>query len=68
MIRELLLPGAALAVIGFACGLSAAPPGGVEVGQEVNYNFRETPVGAVGVSSLADLRGKPLMIEFWGTR
>lgn len=33
-----------------------------------DYTFREPPVNALGVAGLADLRGKPVLIDFWGTR
>jgi hypothetical protein len=32
------------------------------------YTFREAPINAMGVRGLADLRGKPVLIDFWGTR
>jgi thiol-disulfide isomerase/thioredoxin len=35
--------------------------------QLVEYTFQEAPVHAEGVRSLADLRGKPVLIGFWGT-
>lgn len=59
----------ALAAAGLLLGLSAAAsPEGVAVGEEVSYTFRAAPLGGMGVTSLADLKGKPVLVEFWGTR
>lgn len=33
-----------------------------------DYTFRDAPLNARGTQSLADLRGKPTLIEFWGVR
>ena len=40
----------------------------VEVGDEVAYTFRSAPVNAMGIKGLDELRGKPVLVEFWGTR
>ena len=40
----------------------------VEIGDEVNYAFRSAPVNAMGIKGLDELRGKPVLVEFWGTR
>jgi hypothetical protein len=37
-------------------------------GEEASYTFSKPPVGSLGVQSLAELRGKPVLIDFWGTR
>jgi hypothetical protein len=59
----------ALAAAALLLGLAAPPaPQGVGVGEEVAYTFRTAPLNAMGVTSLADLRGKPVVVEFWGTR
>jgi hypothetical protein len=52
-----------------ALALCATPslPAGVKVGDLVNYKFREAPLNAGGVQSMQDLRGTPVLIEFWGT-
>jgi len=31
-----------------------------------SYSFRESPLNSMGVKSLSDLRGKPIVIDFWG--
>jgi hypothetical protein len=43
----------------------AGPLGG---GEPVSHTFREPPVNSLGIRSLAELRGKPVLIDFWGTR
>lgn len=39
-----------------------------EVGQVANYTFREPLLNGMGLKSLEDLHGKPVLLEFWGTR
>ncbi len=50
--------------------LSLAPPAGEteSASPVVSYAFRSPVVNGMGVSSLADLHGKPVLVEFWGTR
>ena len=43
----------------------AARPAG---GGAIEHTFKQAPVNALGVTSMADLRGKPVLIDFWGTR
>lgn len=40
----------------------------VSSGDHPTYSFRQPLVNGRGVRSLADLRGKPVLIDFWGTR
>ncbi len=40
----------------------------VDVGAHPKYTFQEPLLNGRGVRSLADLGGKPTIIEFWGTR
>jgi hypothetical protein len=54
----------ALALTSFAL-LRPAPPA---EGSVVDYRFSTAPVNAMGIKSLADLRGKPVLVDFWGTR
>ncbi len=56
----------ALALPLFAATLSQ--PEGIEVGTTAEYTFQTAPVNAMGVKSLEDLRGKPVLVEFWGTK
>ena len=60
---------AATAVVGAALGMSTPRTAeGVEIGDVVNYTFREMPINGMGVQHLEELRGKPVFVEFWGTR
>lgn len=34
----------------------------------VKYRFSKPLIDGLGVSSMADLRGKPTLIDYWGTR
>jgi len=57
------------AVAGVVAALAAAPQQGpVEPGSRPEYTFHEPLVNGQGVKSLADLRGRPVLVEFWGTR
>lgn len=54
----------ALALTSFAL-LRPAPPA---EGSVIDYRFTNAPVNAMGVRNLAELRGKPVLVDFWGTR
>ena len=54
-------------VASVALAVSAAPSARAADGP-VKYQFRAPPVNALGVAGLEDLRGKPVLIDFWGTR
>ncbi len=43
-------------------------PVDVSIGDEVSYFFSKPPLNGMGVKSLADLRGRPVLVELWGTR
>lgn len=47
---------------------SLAPPGVIRVGDLARYKWRAPLVNGLGVTSLEDLRGKPVLVDFWGTR
>ena len=32
------------------------------------YTFKSVPFNSLGITSLADFQGKPVFVEFWGTR
>jgi len=51
-----------------ALGPFASAQGTVENGDTPQYIFRDPLLNGRGVTSLADLRGKPVLVEFWGTR
>jgi hypothetical protein len=54
---------AALAVTLASAGVSNA-----NAGDSPSYRFQKPPVNSMGVKSMAELRGKPVLIDFWGTR
>lgn len=62
--------GALALSLGFAAmSMTSSPPlETVEVGSKPSYNFRTSPLYGMGVKSLADLQGKPTLVDFWGTR
>ena len=57
------LAGLAVALVGAATPMASAPAGG----DGTAYTFQQAPVNAMGVTGMADLRGKPVLIDFWGT-
>ncbi len=57
-----------LAVAGLALAGFALRSPSTNEGKKVDYRFSEAPVNAAGIKSLAELRGKPVLIDFWGTR
>ena len=62
----LAIAAAAPAVV--AASIPAVTQSTIEVGDEVDYTFRSAPVNAMGIKGLDELRGKPVLVEFWGTR
>ena len=36
-------------------------------GDAVSYKFSKPPVNSMGIAGMEDLRGKPIIIDFWGT-
>jgi hypothetical protein len=64
MRRSLLL---ATAALGGAAMLLGARGGQVSLGDRPEYKFEAMPDNGLGVKSLEALRGKPVLIEFWGT-
>ncbi|MEO6709084.1 MAG: hypothetical protein ABI054_02085 [Planctomycetota bacterium] len=48
----------------------AALPGGSapELGSIVNHTFSTPPMNSGGLKDLTELRGRPVLIEYWGTR
>lgn len=63
------IPSRTLAVLAVALlagpARSARAPGGDEA---TRFTFQSPPVNSMGVKSMADLLGKPVLIDFWGTR
>ena len=61
--------GAGAVGLALAVGLSApAAAEGVEVGERIDYQFRRSLVNGRGAKSMEDFRGRPVLVEFWGTR
>ena len=57
--------------LGVGLAVSAAAPvqsEGIEIGAKPKFEFRNAILNGKGVKSLADLKGKPTLIDFWGTR
>lgn len=61
-------PGALAAAAVVAVAMAAPKPEGVDIGEKVSYTFRDPMLNSMGVTKLEDLRGKPVIVEFWGTR
>ncbi len=61
-------------LVGLAAAWAIAPgtlavPTGVPAGsQAVEFTFTVPPVNSLGIRSMSELRGKPVLIDFWGTR
>ena len=49
--------------VGASVGGDVAPADG----DIVSYKFHTSPLNSGGLTDLADLRGRPLLIEYWGT-
>jgi len=47
---------------------SFAGPGVIGVGDAAQHTWRAPLLNGMGVASLEDLRGKPVLVDFWGTR
>lgn len=61
----LVLPLAVVTIASATWSTSVAHPAPADtVG--IDYKFRDLPLNSMGVKSLADLRGKPILIDFWG--
>ena len=54
-----------LAALALATSASAQA---VSVGDQPSYSFRSPMLQGQGVKSLQDMQGKPVLVEFWGTR
>lgn len=47
--------------------LGAAPADKAKVGKVPQYKFEGPVANGAGVTSLESFRGKPVVVEFWGT-
>lgn len=55
---------------GFAALATASPAfaqGIAKVGDHPKYSFSQPLVNGQGVKSLEDMKGRPVLVEFWGT-
>jgi hypothetical protein len=59
-LSSLLVPAFALAG---AAGLASM---NLPAGEKADYSFREPPTNSLGIKSMAELRGKPVLVDFWG--
>ena len=59
---------ASLGLIGILT-MASSPQGGViDVGDTASFSFKGPLVNGMGLKSLGELRGKPVLVDFWGTR
>jgi hypothetical protein len=52
------------AILGLAPQLAAQ----ISLGDSPEFTFRQDVQNGMGIKSLAELQGKPVLIDFWGTR
>ena len=62
--RAICLAAAAVALID---GTARAQVKMAKVGEKMSYTFQQPMLNGQGVKSLADLQGRPVIVEFWGT-
>jgi hypothetical protein len=53
---------------GAALVVALAPFARADDAATAYYKFRTPPVNSMGITTLEELRGKPVIIDFWGTR
>ena len=58
----------AAAAVVLTVGSTAHAQGVAQVGAKQSYTWQQPLVNGRGVKSLADLQGRPVVVEFWGTR
>ena len=63
-----ILLSASLGLIGIISMASTPQDGVIDVGDTASFSFRGPLVNGMGLKSLEDLRGKPVLVDFWGTR
>ena len=52
----------------FSVGFLASAQDVIEKGDKAEYAFRAPLTNGMGVKSLSDLAGEPILVEFWGHR
>lgn len=65
-VRLTALACAALAIPLIVAEAQEPRSGTLELGSRPSFTFRSEALGAAGVKSLADLAGKPVLVDFWG--
>ena len=63
----LALPTIATTSAANAIAVNTAGGTAPKLGEIVNYKFSTPPMNSGGLKDLADLHGRPVLIEFWGT-
>jgi hypothetical protein len=63
--RAIGLAAVAAALIGG--NAQAQAPKVAKVGEKMSYAFQQPLLNGQGIKSLADLEGRPVVVEFWGT-
>lgn len=58
----------AAAAVVLTVGSTANSQGAAQEGAKQSYTWQQPLVNGRGVKSLADLQGRPVVVEFWGTR
>jgi hypothetical protein len=54
--------------VGVLLSTAVPAPAQISVGDSVSFTFRSEVLNGMGIDELADLKGKPILVEFWGTR
>lgn len=57
---------ALVAAATMAMSAAATAQEAISVGSHPQYTFTKPILNGLGVKSLADLQGRPVMVEFWG--
>ncbi len=63
-----LLGATALGALTLLPAIAAEPVENVKPGDKPEYSWRSPLVNGMGKSSLADMKGQMVLVEFWGTR
>ncbi|MBL8858344.1 MAG: hypothetical protein JNL28_07575 [Planctomycetes bacterium] len=61
-----LLSSVAVAAVACTLWLDASMAAAPAAPLALDYTFRESPLNGNGLKSMAELRGKPIIIDFWG--
>jgi len=59
---------AATGALALNSALATPAAAGVSQGDTPEYSWKDAPIGSMGKTSLADMKGTPVLVEFWGTR